>query len=176
MKASGVMAMDDKVVFKGSENTHLLKRIEVLRFDVWGRLIDPETAVARFALDQFDHEGWHVAYLDDDLIIASGRLMFSTDKNSVPDLCSLEPFVKQMTFPIGVLNRLVVHWEYSKNGLGTENMRDRVKLATTLGARQVWVEEQSKGISLLSQQGFQEMGPSQDKSVKGDWRIMCRTL
>lgn len=168
--------MNDRVVFKGSENTQLLKKIEKLRFGVWGRLIDPETAVARFALDQFDHEGWHVTYLDNDLVITSGRLMISTDKTSIPDLCSIEPFVNHMTFPIGVMNRLVVHWEYTKKGLGTENIRDRIELAATLGASQVWIEEQSKGISLLSQLGFQEMGPSQDRSVKGDWRIMCKTL
>jgi len=175
---SRIKALDfsDRVVFKGRENTQLLKKIEALRFDVWCRIIDPESAVTRFSLDQFDYDGWHITYLDNDLVIASGRLMISTDRTSIPDLCSIEPFVKQMTFPVCVLNRLVVHWLYTKKGLGTENIRDRIELATTLGAKQVWIEEQSKGISLLSQMGFQEMGPSLDRSVKGDWRIMCKTI
>ena len=54
--------MNNKVIFKGSENVLLLKKIERLRFDVWGRLINPEAAEARFSLDRFDHEGWHVVY------------------------------------------------------------------------------------------------------------------
>ena len=168
--------MNKRVVFKGSENVLLLEKIERLRFDVWARLIDPETAETRFSLDQFDYEGWHVAYFDNDQVIASGRLMIATDGKSIPDLCSFEPYVRQMNFPIGVLNRLVVHWQHTKKGLGTSNLHDRIKLAASLDVRQVWLEEQNKGISLVSQLDFQEMGSSQDKSIKGDWRIMCKAL
>lgn len=168
--------MIDKLIFKGSENTRLLKEIEALRFDVWGRIIDPEIAASRFSLDQYDHEGWHIAYLDNDKVITSGRLMIAIDGTSMPDLCSFEPYLELMSFPVGVLNRLVVHWQYAKKGHGTKNICDRIELATSLGAKQVWIEEQSKGVSLLSKLGFKEMGPSFDRSIDGDWRIMCNVV
>ena len=152
----------------------MLRKIEKFGLTVWSRVIDTEAASSRFGIDQFDHDGWHVAYRDQGNIIASGRLIIASEQAAVPDLCSFGPCVERMHFPIGVLNRLVVHWEHSGNGLGRRLNVERLELAARQGAAEVWVEVQSDRVPSMQRLGFEEVGPSQDITIVGDWRIMRR--
>ncbi|MGD8674052.1 MAG: GNAT family N-acetyltransferase [Thiogranum sp.] len=167
--------MNDPLLFKGSDNIDMLREIEKFRLTVWSRVIDAKTASERFGMDQFDHAGWHVAYRDQGKIIASGRLIVVTEQAAVPDLCSFGPYVERMHFPIGILNRLVVHWEHSGNGLGRRLNVERLELAARHGAAEVWVEVQSGRVPSMQRLGFEEVGPSQDTTIVGDWRIMRRS-
>jgi len=167
--------MKDPLIFKGSDNIDMLREIEKFRLSVWSRVIDARTASSRFGIDQFDHDGWHVAYRDQGNIIASGRLIIASEQAGVPDRCSFGPYVERMHFPIGILNRLVVHWEHSGNGLGRRLNVDRLQLAARQGAAEVWVEVQSSRVSSMRTLGFEEVGPSQDITIAGDWRIMRRS-
>ena len=167
--------MKDPLIFKGSDNINMLREIEKFRLTVWSRVIDTKAASSRFGIDQFDHDGWHVAYQDRGNIIASGRLIIASEQAAVPDRCSFGPYVERMQFPIGVLNRLVVHGEYSGNGLGMRLNVERLELAARQGAAEVWVEVQNSRVPSMQHLGFEEVGPSQDITIVGDWRIMRRS-
>lgn len=168
--------MKDTLVFNGSDNPGMLREIEAFRFKVWKRLIDSHVASARFRIDRFDYEGWHVVYLDEGDIVASARLTIAADEAGVPDLCSFAPHVQQMSFPIGILNRLVVHWEHAGIGVGRRMNVDRIKLAARQGVSEVWVEVQTGRVASMQRLGFEELGPSQDTTITGDWRIMRRIV
>ncbi len=162
-----------RVIFKGEDDPALLEQVEAFRLRVWGDLIGIRLAVKRFGLDSFDYQAWHIAYIEEDGLIASGRLIVATSQSSVPDLCSFRPYLDQMTYPIGILNRLVVDRMYRRQGMATSINRDRIKLAREHGVTSIWVEIQTNRVPSMERLGFFDVGPSLDKSVVGDWRIMC---
>jgi len=166
--------MRDCLIFKGSDNVDMLREIETLRLNVWHRLIDAKVASRRFGIDQCDYDGWHVVHRHAGNIIASGRLIVAVDQAHVPDLCSFGPYLEGADFPIGIMNRLVVHWEHSGKGLGRRLNVERLELAARQGAREVWVEVQSHRVPSMQGLGFEEVGPSEDVTIVGDWRIMRR--
>jgi len=165
-----------KLVFKGNDNPGMLRRIEEFRLDVWRRIIDAEVAADRFCLDPFDYDGWHVVHLDQNEIIGSGRLIIAGDHSGVPDLCSFEPYTQHVSYPMGVMNRLVVHHEYTCNGVGGQLSLERIELAREQGVVDIWVEIQGPRMSSMEQMGFQDMGPSHDTAIEGVWRIMRRSI
>lgn len=167
--------MKGPLLFKGSDNPGMLGQIEALRLYVWRRLIDTEVAYRRFAVDEFDNKAWHIAYLSEGRIIASGRVIIVAGKEDIPDLCSFAPYLEHMKLPIAVLNRLVVHPKHCRKGLGRQLYRDRIELASRKGVDDVWVEVQENRVGSMRRLGFKEVGPSQDKTIKGDWRIMRRS-
>ena len=166
--------MKDILIFKGEENISMLRDIAAFRVDVWSRLIDSEVASARFGIDQFDYEGWQFVHLHGGNIIASGRLVVAAKEAQVPDLCSFKPYVQYMTFPLGILNRLTVHWGHSGKRLGSQLNLERIDLAARQGVSVLWVEVQTYRVPSMERLGFKDMGPSQDKTIDGDWRIMCK--
>jgi len=167
--------MKDSLVFKGSDNIGVLLEIEAFRLTVWNRLIDSKVASDRFGIDQFDYDGWHVVIRDEGDIIASGRLVIVAQEAGVPDLCSFAPYLQRMNFPIAILNRLVVQWEHAGNGIGRRLNMERIELAARQGASEVWVEVQASRVPAMQRLGFEELGPSHDKAIVGDWRIMRRS-
>jgi len=162
-----------QVVFKGEDEPALLKRIEAFRLDVWGELIGTRLAVKRFGLDSFDYKAWHIAYIEEDSLIASGRIIIATCQSGVPDLCSFTPYIGLMEYPIGILNRLLVDRMYRSRGIATSINRGRIKLARGYGVAGLWVEVQSYRVPSMERLGFYDVGPSLDKAITGDWRIMC---
>jgi predicted GNAT family N-acyltransferase len=162
------------VVFRGEDDPALLERIEALRLDVWGELIGAELAVKRFGLDPFDNKAWHIAYLEEGDVVASSRLIIASCQSDVPDLCSFGPYLDLMEYPIGVLNRLLVDRMYRGRGMAPSLIRARIRLAHEHGVTDLWAESQSHTVPSMEQHGFREVGPSLDKSVVGDWRIMRR--
>lgn len=165
-----------QVVFKGEDDAALLKRIEAFRLDVWGDLIGARLAAKRFGLDSFDYKAWHIAYIEEDSLIASGRLIIATCQSGVPDLCSFRPYLGLMEYPICILNRLLVDRMYRGRGMATSINRDRIKLSREHGVNSLWVEVQSNRVPSMKRLGFFDVGPSLDKSIVGDWRIMCRKI
>jgi predicted GNAT family N-acyltransferase len=166
--------MQQLVVFKGEDDPALLERIGEFRLDVWGELVGASLAVKRFGLDSFDYKAWHVAYLDEGGVIASGRLIITTCQPDVPDLCSFRPYLGLMEYPVGILNRLVVDRKYRGMGMATSINTDRIKLARDHGVTDLWVEIQAHRAPSMKQLGFCDVGPSLDESIIGDWRIMRR--
>jgi hypothetical protein len=162
------------VVFKGEDDPALLKRIEKLRLEVWGELVGARLAAKRFGLDSFDYKAWHIAYIDDSDLIASGRLIIATCESGVPDLCSFRPYLGHMEYPIGILNRLFVNRTCRGRGMATCINEARIKLAHDYGVTSIWVEVQLHRAPSMERLGFFDVGPSLDKSVVGDWRIMRR--
>jgi len=162
------------VVFKGGEDPALLKRIEAFRLDGWSELITAKLAARRFGLDSFDYKAWHIAYFGEGGVIASGRLIIATHQSGVPDICSFRPYLGLMEYPIGMLNRLLVDRIYRGRGMATSINRDRIALARDHGVADLWVEIQSHRVASMEQLGFCDVGPSLDKSIIGDWRIMRR--
>jgi predicted GNAT family N-acyltransferase len=165
-------AVEQVLVFKGNEDPVLLKRIETLRLGVWNHLISSRLAVRRFGLDPFDYKAWHIAYLEKGSVIASGRLFIATRPYDMPDHCSFSPYHGLMRYPTGILNRLVVDRMYRGRNLATNINKDRIRLAREHGVTDLWVEVQSHRAPSLEQLGFSDVGPSLDKSIVGDWRIM----
>jgi predicted GNAT family N-acyltransferase len=161
-------------IFKGESDPALLKRIEAFRLKVWSECIGVRLAVKRFGLDSFDYKAWHIAYLEEGSVIASGRLIMANCQSGVPDLCSFSPFLGLMEYPIGILNRLVVDRMYRGRGMATSINRDRIRLAREHGVTDLWVEIQLHRVPSMGQLGFYVVGPSQDKSIAGDWCIMRR--
>jgi len=174
IQANETAIMQQVVVFKGEDAPALLERIEAFRLDMWGELIGARLAVKRFGLDSFDDKAWHIAYLEEDCLVASGRLIIATCQSGVPDLCSFRPYLGLMEYPIGILNRLLVDREYRGRGMGTSINRERIKLARDHGVTGLWVEVQAHRAPSMEQLGFFEVGPSLDESIVGDWRIMRR--
>lgn len=166
--------MQQVVVFKGEDDPALLERIEAFRLDVWGELVGARLAVKRFGLDSFDDKAWHIVYLEEDRLIASGRLIIATCQSGVPDPCSFRPYLDLMEYPIGIMNRLLVDRLYRGKGMATSINRDRIKLARDHGVAGLWVEVQAHRVPSMEQLGFFEVGQSLDESIVGDWRIMSR--
>jgi len=137
-------------------------------------LISAKLAVKRFGLDSFDYKAWHIAYLEESGVIASGRLIIATCQSGVPDICSFRPYIDLMEYPIGILNRLLVDQMYREKSMATSINRDRIALARDHGVADLWVEIQSHRVPSLEKLGFCDVGPSLDKSIVGDWRIMRR--
>lgn len=164
--------MNDVRIFRGSDNPGMLREIEAFRLYVWSRLIDAEVAARRFSIDPFDYAGWHVVHLGKDAIIASSRLIIAAEESQVPERCSFGPYLRHMRYPMGILNRLVVHPEHSGNGLGRRLNVARIELAARQGVDAVWVEVQTCRLASMRGLGFEDMGPSQDTTIDGDWRIM----
>ena len=165
-----------QVVFKGEDDPALLKRIEAFRLHVWGELVGARRAAKRFGLDSFDYKAWHIAYIEEGGLVASGRLIIATCQSGVPDLCSFRPYLGLMEFPVGILNRLLVDPMYRRQGLATSINKDRIKLARDHGVAGLWVEIQSNRVLSMKRLGFFDIGPSLDKTIIGDWRIMCRSI
>lgn len=166
--------MKTALVFKGAEDVEMLERIEIFRLDVWSRIIDREVANKRFKLDRFDYDGWHVVYLGNGTIIGCGRLIVAQAEPDVPDLCSFKPYLGNMQFPVGIMNRLVVGEIHSSRGIGNSINVARIDLARKHDASAVWVEIQVERLAAMERLGFVDKGPSLDKTIDGDWRIMCR--
>ena len=162
------------VVFKGEDDPALLQRIEKFRLEVWGELVGARLAAKRFGLDSFDYQAWHIAYIEDSDLIASGRLIIATCESGVPDLCSFRPYLDQMEYPIGILNRLFVNKVFRGRGMASSINKARIKLAHDHGINSIWVEVQLHRAPSMERLGFFDVGPSLDKSVVGDWRIMRR--
>lgn len=166
--------LPEVTIFKGADDAVLLKRVEDFRLMVWCELIDADLARRRFGLDAFDEKAWHVIYLDQNKIIACGRLVVASQREEVPDQCSFKPYLDTMRYPIGLFNRLVVDPGCQGQGLGAAINRHRIQLATDRDISNLWVEVQSNRVASMKRLGFAEMGISCDKSVEGDWRIMRR--
>ena len=166
--------IEQPVVFKGEDDPALLKQIEALRLEVWGELVGTELAVKRFGLDPFDNKAWHVAYLDEGSVIASGRLIIATCQSDVPDLCSFGPYLDLMEYPTGFLNRLLVARMFRGRGMAPSLIRARIRLALEHGVTNLWAESQSHTVPSMEKHGFREVGPSLDKLIVGDWRVMRR--
>ncbi len=164
--------MTDLLIFKGLEDPALLSRIEAFRLDVWSQLVERETATARFALDRFDLDGWHAVSLSKAQIAGCGRLSPVDNAGALPDLCSFQPYTACMQYPLAVLNRLVVHPAHRGNGLARKLTLARIELARARALCEVWVEIDSPRVGAMQRLGFQDMGPSQDASIKGRWRIL----
>ncbi len=166
------MVVTPLVIFKGEEDTDLLQRIGEFRLRVWCGLIDAAVARQRFRLDQFDYAGWHVADLRDGEIVGCGRLCGARAAGEIPDSCSFGPYLDQMRYPVGVLNRLAIHPEFCGNGLSRRVVSARVELACELGFEEVWVEAQRQRVVSMQRLGFEDKGASSDTSVDGEWRIL----
>jgi len=164
------------LILKGGDDVEMLRQIEAFRLEVWNRLVDSETAYTRFCLDRFDYDGWHIVLMNEANIIGSGRIIIASDESGVPDLCSFRPYAKSMNFPIGIMNRLVVHWQHANDGVGRQINLERVEIANNQGVSEVWVEIQVPRVASMEQLGFRDMGPSQDTSIVGVWRIMRKTI
>ena len=102
--------------------------------------------------------------------------MIAKDNACIPDLCSFAPYVNSMNFPIGIMNRLVVHRDHAGNGIGKQLNLDRVALAQKQGASEIWVEIQDGRVQSMERIGFKDMGPSQDTTINGIWRIMRKLI
>jgi len=171
----GAPVVQQVVVFKGGGDPALLKRIEAFRLEEWGNLIGAKLALKRFGLDSFDHKAWHIAYLEEGGVIASGRLIIATCQSDVPDICSFKPYLGVMEYPVGILNRLLVDRMCRGRGLATGINMERIGLARDHGVADLWVEVQSYRVPAMEQLDFCDVGPSLDKSIIGDWRIMRRS-
>lgn len=167
--------MTNTLIFKGENDIGMLRQIEAFRLQVWNSLIDSEIASTRFSLDQFDYDGWHIAHINETDIIGCGRLIIANDESGVPDLCSFKPYAKSMSYPIGIMNRLVVNLTHAGKGIGRQLNIERIELARDQGVSEIWVEVQAPRVSSMERLGFRDMGPSQDTSIKGVWRIMQNT-
>lgn len=161
-------------VFHGEDNPDLLKQIETFRVSTWSTSIGAEQAARRFGRDIFDERSWHIACFDKAELIACGRLSIAATESHIPDTCSFEPYYTTMDFPIGMLNRLVVHHRYRRAGLANRINRERLVLANFQGATDLWVEVRACRTRSMNRLGFVDVGPSLDKSVPGNWRIMRR--
>lgn len=164
--------MNEVLIFKGEERVAMLRQIEAFRLNVWRQLIGADAATARFATERFDYTGWHIVHRSRGEIIATGRLLVVDELEQVPDLCSFAPYVKRMDFPIGFLNRLVVHPMHRRKGLGRRVNSQRLELSERLGVREVWVEVQDNRVGSMQRLGFEEVGRSHDSTISGNWRIL----
>jgi predicted GNAT family N-acyltransferase len=164
------------VFFKGSDNPEALMQVESFRLDVWKEILDHEAASARFGLDQFDYESWHFLYLKAGNIIGCGRLIIAENEQEVPDLCSFKPYLDRMRYPMGVMNRLVVHRDYRGNGVAQNINQQRVSFSCERSVADIWIEVQAQRCQTMERFGFELMGPSLDKTIPGDWRIMCNKV
>jgi predicted GNAT family N-acyltransferase len=161
-------------IFRGEDEPRLLERIQNLRLDVWGQLMGGAAAARRFGQGAHDDKAWHVVYMEDGMLIAAGRLLLADTPDQVPDACSFAPYLEQMQFPCGILNRLVVSPRYQGRRLAREITLERIRCARECGAREVWVEVQAQRVSAMQRYGFVEVGRSLDETVAGDWRILRR--
>jgi len=171
---TGLAVLQEALIFKGEDNPALLKQIEALRLAVWSDLTTVSVARKRFGLDQLDDRAWHVVHFDENTIIAAGRLIIAESRSGVPDLCSLNPYLDLMEFPVGVMNRLFVNRTHRGKGIAQGIIRERIKLAHELGVFDLWVEARSAAAPSLEQHGFCDIGPSADTSITGEWRIFRR--
>jgi len=166
----------DVFVFKGRSNYNMLKELERFRIDVWSRIILPNIAGQRFGLDSFDMFAWHVVVADKGRILGSARLIIADSFLDIPDMCSFNPYIKQMHYPVAFMNRLVVGEQYRSNGVGKRLNRKRDELVVLSHAHEVWIEaEKNRHVSLL-QNNYRHIGPSADESVDGDWSIYCKKM
>ena len=161
------------MLFKGSDKPETLMQVESFRLDVWKEVLDHEAASARFSLDQFDYESWYFLHLKAGSIIGCGRLIIAENEQEVPDLCSFKPYLECMRYPMSVMNRLVVHRDYRGNGVAHTINQQRVTLAGERSVVDIWIEVQAHRCLTMERFGFEIMGPSLDKSIPGDWQIMC---
>jgi GNAT superfamily N-acetyltransferase len=173
-----MLKVRDLVLSGRSAPHNLLSEIETLRLDVWTPKTGPLTARHRFRIDEADLYAHHYVIEDDHgKLVASARLVLATRADEVPDPEAFGPFVGQMPFPSAILNRLVVHPGHQGQGLSSLIDTCRVNDATSLGAQAIWVEaEPSRAIHLTRRFHFEDRGASPDKSIPGEWRILCKPL
>jgi GNAT superfamily N-acetyltransferase len=168
-----------RLIFSGRTDTcNLLPEIEALRLEVWTPKTGALAAQHRFGIDEADLDAHHyVIEGDHGQLLASARLVLTTNAYSVPDLQAFGPFVDQMRFPLAVLNRLVVHPCHQGRGFSALIDNCRVSDAASLGACAIWVEaEQSRAGHLARRFHFEDRGASPDNSIPGNWRILCKPL
>ena len=160
------------VIFKGRDDPEALMEVESFRLGVWEEILDHKAASERFSLDQFDYDSWHFLHMNKGCIIGCGRLIIADSELHVPDLCSFKPYLNRMRYPLGVMNRLVVHQDYRGNGVAHNINRQRVSFACERSVADIWIEVQAQRCQTMERFGFEQMGPSLDKTIPGDWRIM----
>ncbi len=168
--------MNNIRIFRGDEAPDFLKRVEKHRLETWGRVVDRVAASARFGLDHFDSDAWHIIYSEENKIIGSGRLIIATSRQDVPDLCSFEPYLSRMCFPLGVMNRLAVHWKHRNKGIARQINLKRIQLANDKRATELWVEVQSHMVPVMENLGFKDEGPSLDETIVGEWRVLRNNI
>jgi len=168
--------MSSFVIFKGSDDAEALTEVESFRLDVWKEILGSEAASVRFGLDQFDYDGWHFLHIKAGHITGSGRLLIAESELEVPDLCSFKPYLEYMQYPMGIMNRLVVHKDYRGNGVAHNLNQQRISFACDRSVAEIWIEVQAQRCKPMERFGFEEIGPSLDKTIPGDWRIMCNNV
>lgn len=168
-----------KTVFvKGDENLKLLNEIKAFRLKVWSEVIGIEKAKLRFGVevDAQDLRAWHCVKYDDQKMIASQAFNVANNQQELADYCSYEKYVEMMRFPLAITNRLVIDSNNRHTGLREEFYNLCLEKANKLGLLELWAESQQERTQFHSRNNYKDMGPSSDKSIEGDWRILVKIL
>ena len=168
-----------KTVFvKGDENLKLLNEVKAFRLKIWSELIGIEKAKLRFGveIDAEDLRAWHCVKYDNQKIIASQAFNVTNNQEELVDFCSYERYVKIMRFPLAITNRLVIDSNNKQMGLREEFYNLCLKKAKKLRLLELWGESRQERTQFHSRNNYKDMGPSSDKSIDGDWRILVKKL
>ena len=158
----------------GEDAPELLASVHELRIAAWEPIIGRSDALERFGLDEHDNRSWHCVLEDDtgEKLVAGGRLTVCGDLEALPESASFEPFADQMSLPLGVAGRLVVHPDHQNRGLAERIITTRLDLARDLELVEVWSETRREQVHGFVRHGYGVVGSSSDRSVVGDWEIL----
>jgi len=160
------------VTFKGSDNPPLLELIGRLRQSVWQSLVPEDVSINRFGVDSHDACAWHICLRECNGLVASSRLSFHKDGQSIPEADNLSPVMAEIEFPMALMTRLVVIDKCRDRGFAATLDRERLKLARQEGAASLWVEVIGRRVEALQSLGFRLIAPSGDLTIPGHWQIL----
>jgi GNAT superfamily N-acetyltransferase len=137
-----------------------IQQILALRVLAWRSFIQVDPNQREWT-DKFDASARHWAILDEDVIVAAGRLSIHEQLVDVPDSEVYGTvFTTPPSPPIASMNRLVVHPSYRGLGLSDQLDEVRISAAERAGCSCVigYTPSGDKRLAQLVRKGFQVLG------------------
>jgi len=153
------------------DENELLKQIYLLR--VICRDFRGDITLEKFPngwKDELDEKSHHIGAIQDNMVIAAGRLTILQDIRDHPYFPAMQYFLPKQfcNFPIAYLSRDQVHKEYRGLGLRSELLRRREQMCMGEKVNNLFIDLEKSRSTNFYNDGYREVGILDTSKIKWD--------